>query len=45
MKVYLDKDPHLEYYRCITTFNPDDLVKLYEIILSGKIEKHFWRLK
>ncbi len=44
-KYILDKDPYLEYYRCITTFTLEDSLEIKEIILNGEIEKYFERLK
>jgi len=44
-KYILDKNPYLEYYRCITTFGLEDSVIINEIIRNGEIEKYFERLK
>lgn len=44
-KYILDKDPFIEIYRCITTFELEDSVKINEIIRNGDIEKYFKRLK
>lgn len=44
-KYILDKDPYLEFYRCITTFELEDSIKINEIIRNGEIDKYFERLK
>ena len=44
-KYILDKDPYLEFWRCTTTLELRDSVKINEIIRNGEIEKCFERLK
>jgi len=44
-KYILDKGPYLEFWRCTTTLELRDSVKINEIIRNGEIEKCFERLK
>jgi hypothetical protein len=45
LKYILDNDPYLEFWRCTTTLQLSDSVKINEIIRNGEIEKYFERLK
>ena len=44
-KYILDTDPYLEFWRCTTTLQLSDSVKINEIIRDGEIEKYFEQLK
>lgn len=44
-KYILDEDPYLEFWRCTSTLELKDSVKINEIIRNGEIEKYFERLK
>ncbi len=44
-KYILDEDPYLEFWRCTTTLELSDSVKINEIIRNGEIGKYFEQLK
>ncbi len=44
-KYILDEDPYQEFWRCTTTLQLSDSVKINEIIRNGEIEKYFEQLK
>uniref|UniRef100_UPI0032173E3B hypothetical protein n=1 Tax=uncultured Draconibacterium sp. TaxID=1573823 RepID=UPI0032173E3B len=44
-KYILDEDPYLEFWRCTSTLQLKDSIRINEIIRNGEIEKYFQRLK
>ncbi len=44
-KYILDEGPYLEFWRCTTTLQLSDSIKINQIIQNGQIEKYFERLK